>query len=166
MISDRRLLPRTWVEREPSPCVQGDTVRRLETVWIGNDICQEGLSVRQSEVMRERRDRIGISREKDGGEGGEKESGGWLTVSWNYGMCNNHMIFCMRLLAHEQGLIHVLRIGVTHVRHDSAPVSPALSVCAEAAPSLEQHCHSVARSPRTVDTQHIAKLASVHSHGS
>lgn len=76
-------------------------------------------------------------------------------------MCNDHMMFCMRLLAHEQGLIHVLHTGVTHVRHDSA-----LSACAEAAPSLEQHCHSVAGSAAAADTQHIAKLASVHSHGS
>lgn len=46
-----------------SQSVQGDTVCHGETVWIGNDTCQEGLSVLQSEVTRERRDRIRMARE-------------------------------------------------------------------------------------------------------
>lgn len=42
--------------------VQGDTVCHRETVWIGDDTCQEGLSALQSEVTWERRDRIRMAR--------------------------------------------------------------------------------------------------------
>lgn len=75
-ISDSCLSVRGWAEWEQSVHVQADTVCHTDTVWIGNDMCQEGLSALQSEVMWERRDRIRMAR------GGKKESKGVL--SWTH----------------------------------------------------------------------------------
>ena len=46
-----------------SQCVQGDTVCQRGRIWIGNDMCQEGLSALQSEVMWGRWDRIRMAGE-------------------------------------------------------------------------------------------------------
>lgn len=111
-----------------SQCVRGDTVCQRGTVGIGNDICQEGLSALQSEVMWERWDRIRMAREGQRRRIGMTAFIYKCTISWDKRISINHI----RMLANKQRLaaelIHVKHVVITHVEHESAPSGPALRV--------------------------------------
>lgn len=104
-----------------SRCVQNDTTRHKQTAGIGNDTCQEALSVFQSEVMEERRDGIRLT-------GGAEESRGALTST---GVCIKQwgsFLEIPRLVPPDDGwwvLICVKHVVITHVGHESAPCGAA-----------------------------------------